>query len=108
MKPRSLGNTADEDELVDSEDEEELPDFVSQEASPTASDNHTIEIQEVIDNLTLDLGLSNAEEAEVGPIFSLHDLESQLVILEDKPQGDSQNIFDRLGDLRLGKEPFLL
>lgn len=108
MKPRSFKNVVDEDELDDSEDEEELPDFVPHEVSGMAlDDDHVVEIQEVIDSI--DLGLSDTDEAEdtIGPIISLSDLETKSVILKgSKPTTGSYsvNIFEKLGDLSHGME----
>ena len=99
MKPRSFSNTTDEDELVNSDDEDEPPDFVSHKTSGTDDDGQ-IQIQSLIDNLNL--GLSDTDEVEdiqVGLVISLHDLEAQPVLLDNKPTGNSQNIFEKVGDL---------
>jgi hypothetical protein len=107
LKIRSIGNTTDEDDFVDSDDEEELPDFVSHEVSGTTSEGGLVaEIQDAIGNLNLTLGGADEVDSEDRPILSLNDLEAQPVILDGKLASDNQNIFEKLGDFNLGMEAF--
>ena len=111
MKLRSIGNTADEEEFSDSDDEEELPDFVSHGVSDsvTLEGGHAAEIQDAIDKLNLTL--SGADEADADsedrPILSLTDLEAQPVVLDENLATDNQNILEKLRDFNLGMEAFL-
>jgi hypothetical protein len=85
LKLRSIGNTTDEDDFVDSDDKEDLPDFVWHEVSGTTSEDGLVaEIQDAIDNLNLTLSGAEEVDSEDRPILSLNDLEAQPVILDGK------------------------
>ena len=95
----------EEDEIVDSDEEGELPDFPTQNASGSGSNDngHTAHIQDIIDRLNSGLIDDNEVDADE-PLISLSDLESATVILDANPTGATQDIFQKLGELGLGME----